>query len=63
MIVESDKCIFILDEKGDEITYAITSNFSDEWIVIKEDEYGDIFTRLMTKVELEEEYGKIPTVI
>ena len=60
MIVESDKIVLILEEEPDNVVKAIPMSFSDEWMIISEDEYGDYEIKTMNKVEMEVEYGEIP---
>ena len=60
MIVESDKTVLILEEEPDNVVKAIPMSFSDEWMIISEDEYGDYEIKTMNKVEMEVEYGEIP---
>ena len=66
MITESDNIIFLLerikvDHLEKETVRAIPSAFSDEWIVITENDYGELTIERFTELELVEEFGPIPT--
>ena len=59
MIIEADDPVLILSKDTDVVIKAIPSSFSDEWIVVTEDEYGEISIESMTKTQIENEYGEI----
>ena len=61
MIIESDDQVFELDRNRGTIVKAIPSAFMDEWIVITEDEFGDVLVKSMTAIQMVEEYGEFPT--
>lgn len=62
MVIELDDNVYRLDKEEGKIVKAIHSTFiKNEWTVITEDDYGDIFVCTMTEAELIEQYGEFPT--
>ena len=60
MIIETDNAVFLLRERGGEVVKAFTSHFIDEWIVITENDLGDVWVEHLTELELIREYGPLP---
>ncbi len=64
MIVESESMLFAVqnpneNDEGDLIK-AVRSEFTDEWLVFSENEYGEWKIESITEMELNERYGELP---
>lgn len=65
MIIESDNLVFIVEQAKDNnegnLVKAVRSEFTDDWIIFSENEYGELSINQITEMEFQERYGKIPS--
>jgi hypothetical protein len=64
MIVESENLVYVVESPNDnnegDLVKAVRSEFTDEWLIFSENEYGELNIESITEMELHGRYGELP---
>ena len=64
MVTELDNIVYLLDDEHSTENVTVkairSSVVEEEWIVVEEDEFGEVNIYKLTEKELVEQYGEIP---